>query len=142
VPRRRARRLHVGLFGYSRNLGEIRLPRAIGFCASLYSIGLPPELLGLAALDEKEFDSLREIYVHFDEDMQDAIKFLNLKSLDFLPPKLAKDISYVLEHLEQPASDERHDVITDRIRTAVAEGKQHPLRDEIVQAALIRRFLG
>ncbi|MDO8339249.1 MAG: phosphoenolpyruvate carboxylase [Candidatus Burarchaeum sp.] len=142
VPKRRARRLHVGLFGYSRNLGEIRLPRAIGFCASLYSIGLPPELLGLAALDEKEFDSLRDIYVHFDEDMQDAVKFLNMKSLGFLPPKLAKDISYVLEYLEPPASDEHHDAITDSIRTAVSECKQHPLRDEIVQAALIRRFLG
>ncbi|MDW8094999.1 MAG: phosphoenolpyruvate carboxylase, partial [Caldimicrobium sp.] len=46
VPRRRMRKLHVGLFGYSRQLGKVSLPRAIGFCASCYSMGLPPEIIG------------------------------------------------------------------------------------------------
>ena len=50
VPRRRDRKLHVGLFGYGRTLDgvgdEVTLPRAIGFAASMYSIGIPPELLG------------------------------------------------------------------------------------------------
>ena len=44
VPRRRERKLHVGLFGYGRSLGGFggaTLPRAIGFAASLYSIGVP-----------------------------------------------------------------------------------------------------
>ncbi|MCB4757147.1 MAG: phosphoenolpyruvate carboxylase, partial [Elusimicrobia bacterium] len=50
VPSRRMRRLHVGLFGYSRSVGGKRMPRAISFCASFYSVGLPPELLGLAIL--------------------------------------------------------------------------------------------
>ena len=48
VPRRRERKMHVGLFGYGRSLGGVggvTLPRAIGFAASLYSIGVPPELL-------------------------------------------------------------------------------------------------
>jgi phosphoenolpyruvate carboxylase len=36
VPARRKRKLHVGLFGYARKMGEHRLPRAIGFTASLY----------------------------------------------------------------------------------------------------------
>ena len=46
IPNRRARRIHVGLFGYSREISNpkqknrIILPRAITFCASLYSIGI------------------------------------------------------------------------------------------------------
>ena len=34
VPRRRMRKLHIGLFGYSRSIGGISLPRAISFCAA------------------------------------------------------------------------------------------------------------
>jgi len=47
LPQRRLRKLHIGLFGYARNSGKTLLPRAIPFCATLYSMGLPPELLGL-----------------------------------------------------------------------------------------------
>ena len=42
IPARRKRKLHVGLFGYTRAVAGKRLPRAISFCASLYSIGIPP----------------------------------------------------------------------------------------------------
>jgi phosphoenolpyruvate carboxylase len=35
VPQRRKRVLHVGLFGYSRSSGGIKLPRAIKFTASI-----------------------------------------------------------------------------------------------------------
>src|SRR5207253_5195682 len=52
VPRRRLRKLHVGLFGYSRGTAGVTLPRAIPFCASLYSLGVPPELIGLAAVSD------------------------------------------------------------------------------------------
>ena len=41
VPRRRKRKLHIGLFGYSRSMEGVKLPRAIGYCCALYSIGLP-----------------------------------------------------------------------------------------------------
>src|SRR5436190_10066027 len=46
LPKRRERVQHVGLFGYSRGVGKVKLPRAIGFTASLYSIGIPPEFIG------------------------------------------------------------------------------------------------
>ena len=51
--------MHVGLFGYGRSLGGVggvTLPRAIGFTASLYSIGVPPELLGLGSLSQSDLE--------------------------------------------------------------------------------------
>ncbi|HID05029.1 MAG TPA: phosphoenolpyruvate carboxylase, partial [Aigarchaeota archaeon] len=52
IPARRARRLHIGLFGYSRRLGGKNLPRAIPFTAVFYSLGMPPEFIGLRALEQ------------------------------------------------------------------------------------------
>ena len=46
VPARRARKLHIGLFGYSRCVAGVCLPRAISFATALYSVGIPPEFLG------------------------------------------------------------------------------------------------
>ena len=80
VPKRRERKMHVGLFDYGRSLGGVggvTLPRAIGFAASLYSIGVPPELLGLAALDEDDLAFVREVYPSIDGDLRAALRFAN-----------------------------------------------------------------
>ena len=68
------------LFGYGRSLdgvGGVTLPRAIGFTASLYSIGVPPELLGLAALTDVDLAFVREVYPSLDEDISAALRFTN-----------------------------------------------------------------
>ena len=55
--------MHIGLFGYSREIGSVRLPRAINFTAALYSVGIPPEILGLSSLSsltDKEYERLNE----------------------------------------------------------------------------------
>ena len=80
VPKRRERKMHVGLFGYGRSLGGVggvTLPRAIGFSASLYSIGVPPELLGLGALDDDDLAFVREVYPSLDGDLRAALQFAN-----------------------------------------------------------------
>ncbi|MFW5730477.1 MAG: phosphoenolpyruvate carboxylase, partial [Desulfonatronovibrionaceae bacterium] len=65
VPKRRARKLHVGQFGYARAIGEVSLPRAISFTCSMYSLGLPPELLAFESLDRKDLDFVLETYPSF-----------------------------------------------------------------------------
>ena len=77
VPARRRRKLHVGLFGYARTMHGVALPRAIGFTASLYSVGLPPEVLGLDALTEQDLEFVRGAYLNFDADLRDAVRYLN-----------------------------------------------------------------
>ena len=67
IPQRRARKLHIGLFGYSRNVRGVILPRAIPFAAAFYSLGIPPEFIGgkvLADLGEGEWDILRRYYIN------------------------------------------------------------------------------
>ncbi len=71
VPQRRARKLHIGLFGYSRSVAGVTLPRAIPFAAALYSIGIPPEFIGckvLEDLNENEWNALQKHYVNMKHD--------------------------------------------------------------------------
>ncbi|MHA1255980.1 MAG: phosphoenolpyruvate carboxylase, partial [Promethearchaeota archaeon] len=77
IPKRRKRKLHIGLFGYCRKMGDFCLPRAIKFTASLSSLGLPPSILGLNALDNKDYDFVKTQYIYFEEDLKDSLKFFN-----------------------------------------------------------------
>ena len=141
VPGRRARKLHVGLFGYSRSMKGIKLPRAIKFCAAFYSIGLPAELLGLSALSEKEFDELHGLYTKIDEDLKDSTRYLNMANLDRMPQAVRKGVKKALEYIEcEP--DEEYAEITTRIYDNFKTGKHTHLAEDIKAAAWKRRFLG
>lgn len=141
VPGRRARKLHVGLFGYSRSMKGIKLPRAIKFCAAFYSIGLPAELLGLSALSEKEFDELHTLYTKLDEDLKDSTKYLNMANLERMPLSVRKGVKKALELVEcEP--DEDYAEITTRIYDNYRAGKHTHLAEDIKAAAWRRRFLG
>ena len=87
IPKRRDRKLHTGLFGYARSLDGVTLPRAISFTASLYSLGCPPELLGLTAFTPASYSRAREVYYFFEEDLRDALRSLNPDS-PYLPAGL------------------------------------------------------
>lgn len=138
VPQRRKRKLHIGLFGYSRKLGDISLPRAIAFTAALYSIGLPPELLALNSLSKEDLESLKDIYVGFKCDLKDALKFANLKSKLF-PEELKKAIEDLGIEFEE---NEEHKELTDFIIKSLEENKTDDLEKYVLRAAHIRRFLG
>jgi len=141
VPSRRSRKLHIGLFGYSRSLKGIKLPRVISFCASLYSIGVPPEALGLSALTEKDLDELKTIYVGFEEDLRDALAYMNENNFKYLPAALGKKLKKakgIVEH----GTDARHAEITSRVLRSASRGDTSELREDIEKAAWIRKFLG
>jgi phosphoenolpyruvate carboxylase len=138
VPNRRKRKLHIGLFGYSRNMGRIALPRAIKFTAALYSIGLPPELLGLSALTREDIQFVNQEYVNFEDDLRDAVRYLNLDT-GLVPEELA---SKVKECPGIVPLDEEHKEITSRIAALVKENTIEGLSESVLRAASLRRFLG
>jgi len=145
VPQRRLRKLHIGLFGYSRGLGNIHLPRAIPFCAALYSIGLPPELLGLYSMDESDLRIVKEIYPspNFEQDLGDALPFYNPKSFSLLTPEMRRQIEKTLSIIDidyQPNME--HLEITSQIIQCLERTETHYLPQLITQAAQLRRFLG
>lgn len=140
VPGRRKRKLHVGLFGYSRGSGEVKLPRAITFCAALYSIGIPPEMLGLDALEEKDYEYIHSVYPGFERDLKDALVYLNKENLKLFP-EIEKKILPVLERFEFE-TDEPHRALSKYILKKVENGGHEALQEEIVKAATMRKFLG
>ena len=142
VPRRRERKMHVGLFGYGRSLGGVggvTLPRAIGFAASLYSIGVPPELLGLACLSESDLEFIREVYPNVDEDLRAALRFTNERHVREL---LGDNYMNIVEQFTDEL-DRVHEGLTSAIWASVASGDETTRRFQFVEeAAQLRHFLG
>jgi phosphoenolpyruvate carboxylase len=139
VPRRRKRKLHIGLFGYSRSLEGIKLPRAIGFCCAFYSIGIPPEILGLDALDERDLDYLRQVSPHFDDSMKDALRYMNPDSMKLLPLKVKMSVDNLGLDYEV---DEVHNQITTQVLDNIKNSSGKGLEEFVLRAANQRGFLG
>ncbi|MBI3955273.1 phosphoenolpyruvate carboxylase, partial [Candidatus Gottesmanbacteria bacterium] len=76
VAKRRERVQHIGLFGYSRGVGKVHLPRAISFTASLYSLGIPPEIIatGRGLKRAKKIGLTEEIFRYYVNLKKDIIK--------------------------------------------------------------------
>lgn len=141
IPKRRKRKLHIGLFGYSRNTEGLVLPRAITFCASLYSIGLPPDILGLSALSEKEIDKIRQVYRSIDEDLADAFQYFNKDNLKYLPIEIQSKVNNILSKFDFEV-DENHKTITTSIMESIRKRDFTNIEENILKAGNIRNFLG
>jgi len=140
VPQRRKRKLHVGLFGYSREGSGVKLPRAIKFCASLYSIGLPPEILGLSTLDESDWDFLNQNTGVMD-DMAEALAYFNEESLSMLSEDLAKDLKKIISRFKLDIN-KKHEKITSFIIGDLKKNNLMEISENIERAAYVRNFLG
>ena len=156
LPKRRERVLHTGLFGYSRGVGKVRLPRAISFTGSLYSLGVPPEIIGAgrglkAAAEKNGIKLLQKYYVNLKKDLQLAGNYLNKNNLKLLTEKHhawrevleeVKNIEEILKiKLGPKTSEERkHAKLTEIICKKILAGK-FP-KKEIEQAAHFRHSLG
>ena len=142
VPKRRERKMHVGLFGYGRSLGGVggvTLPRAIGFSASLYSIGVPPELLGLASLDEDDLAFVREVYPSIDGDLRAALSFANERHVKEL---LGEPYLDLLGQFTDEL-DRVHEGLTSAIWASLNRDSTTVEIDHYIQeAAHLRLFLG
>ena len=142
IPRRRERRLHVGLFGYGRSMEGVEgvtLPRAIRFTASLYSIGVPPELLGLAALNQADLAFVREVYPNLDSDLRAALRFANERHVKEL---LGEPYLRLLGQFTDEI-DRVHEGLTSAIRASISNSNATMRVSHFVEeAAHLRRFLG
>lgn len=164
VPARRARRLHVGLFGYSRMIGDVAMPRAIPFTASLYSLGLPPEFIGLrvfGTLKEDEQRAMLDAYRNIKEDLRFAAEFFSWRNLDTIRESGAFDKMFVESALPLLVEDvkvaeevmglrmgpnssvaRRHENSTNDFIILFSEGKMEEAKKALVKAAKLRRSLG
>jgi phosphoenolpyruvate carboxylase len=171
VPRRRARKLHIGLFGYSRNIKGKAMPRAIPFAAAFYSIGIPPEFIGASALGEiteDEWRALESTYVNLRKDLRavgSLVSWQTINMLMELHPRVAKiagmgreslrdslgklvaDLSAVEERFSVklgPRGNEskKHENFTNNFLISYVEGEDDEAHDAFNQAAKLRRSLG
>ncbi len=108
IPKRRERVQHIGLFGYSRSVGDLKLPRAIGFTASCYSLGIPPELFGTGAgikraLKEGKMKTIESLYTTLRPSLKTAGRYFRKESLSELGlDMLADDIATIEDYLGEP----------------------------------------
>lgn len=156
LPKRRERVQHVGLFGYSRGVGKVKLPRAIAFTGALYSIGIPPEIIGtgrgLKKITElRKLNLVQKYYKYIKEDLEIAGGFLNKDNLNTLSKK-SKPWKGVLEDIEEiekvfnitlgpkKESEYTHKWLTGKILVKI-EQNESPT-ELIVEAATLRKSLG
>jgi phosphoenolpyruvate carboxylase len=151
IPQRRERLQHVGLFGYSRRLGETSLPRAIGFVASCYSLGIPPELIGTGrglkeARERGKLPLLESSYKTLRQSLLNAGRYLSKESLEVMGlDDIIQDVRLIEEYLGEelgPRTDleSQHCELVSKIVPALSNGSA-PVA-EIEQAAIARRSLG
>lgn len=138
IPKRRKRKLHIGLFGYSRKMNNVTLPRAITFTAALYSIGLPPELLGLNALTDEDMTYIRSVYTNVDTDLRDAYRFFD-PTCPFVPEELTPAIARFCSSF---ATDETHQTLVAQVRARMNHPESDDAKNAVLQAAKVRGFLG
>ncbi len=171
VPARRARKLHIGLFGYSRNVAGVTLPRAITFAAALYSIGIPPEFIGAKVIedfDEAEWRVAEKYYVNLQKDFASVggyVSWQNVNMLMDMHLKTAKrvemdvdnlrlaltrilaDLKTVEEKLDvklgpRTSTQRKHENFTNNFLISYLEREDEEAKKALVEAAKLRKCLG
>ncbi|MEM2098348.1 MAG: phosphoenolpyruvate carboxylase [Candidatus Bathyarchaeia archaeon] len=171
VPPRRARKLHIGLFGYSRNVAGTSLPRAITFTAACYSIGIPPEFIGCKVLDEltnNELELIQKHYVNLKHDLNTAGSHLAWQNINMLmenhaivaerarisEEKLKSGLARILDDLKtaeetfgvklgpRSLTDKRHENFVNNFMIAYIQHENTEAQQALVEAAKLRRCLG
>jgi len=165
VPSRRARKLHIGMFSYGRRVKDVELPRAIPFACVLYSLGLPPELIGLNALNtlsEEEYDAVEQLYSNIREDLSKAASYVcmenvntllagvenpTLKPLTNILPLYVESLETLENQLNirigpKNTTERKYSNIVNNFLISFIEGDLISAGEELLRAAKIRRCLG
>ncbi|MEK7633458.1 MAG: phosphoenolpyruvate carboxylase [Patescibacteria group bacterium] len=156
LPKRRERVLHIGLFGYSRGVGKVKLPRAIGFTGALYSLGIPPEFLGTGrgikyAIKNNQIKLLEKYYLNIKKDLRQAGRFVQKDKLIKLANKsqIWKDIlrdvleieKYLGEKLEPKTKEEKeHYILVEKLWIKLNSKKKY--LKYLDRMAVLRKSLG
>lgn len=144
VPKRRLRKLHVGLFGYGRDTADLALPRAITFCAGLTSIGLPPEVIALAGLDDDDWAHACARLPQLRDEIAAALPWLDESVADELPEPLRESVRVAGRRFDLGAlRNDQHLELSRAIRRNVLGGGSAASSPElVVRAASVRHYLG
>lgn len=156
IPKRRERVLHIGLFGYSRGVGKVKLPRAISFTGALYSLGVPPEIIGTGrgiarAQKEGKIALIEKYYLQLGDDLDRSGRFLNKDNLQKLAKEneawngVIEDTAAIEAYLKKPLgpktdAEKQHLKLTDKIYKKMVKGET--LGKLIEEAARLRKSLG
>jgi len=156
LPDRRERVQHVGLYGYARGDGTVKLPRAIKFTGAFYSLGVPPEYIatGRSLRIAKEMgmvDLVERLYVNLRRDLTHAGKYLNKENLALLSKdnesfaSIAEDVkeieSYLGETLGPKTSRHMlHRNFVSNVYHLYRAGEDY--QQSLLRAAEIRKSLG
>lgn len=156
LPGHRERMQHIGLFGYSRGIGKVKLPRAINFTGALYSIGVPPELIasGRSLVLAKKWGILKlveKLCPYLKEDFSHAGHYLNRENLDLLCKENAawKAVRSEIDDIEKIVGvkvgpEKPHHVIHRNLTSNIYQKLKlgEDFSDDLLTAAEIRKSLG
>lgn len=140
VPQRRKRKMHIGLYRYSRQMEGMQLPRAIPFCAVLYSIGIVPDVIGLNALSQDDIDYLHEIYPNFEEDYKTALKYFNPENFEKFPELKRKIEGFIKNIGFEP--NEEHRKVSSQFMENISKRNFRKAEENMLEMATLRKFLG
>ncbi|MDA1317294.1 MAG: phosphoenolpyruvate carboxylase [bacterium] len=159
LPKRRERVQHIGLFGYSRGVGDVKLPRAIGYTAALYSLGTPPELIGTGrglkwAKKHSTLDLLESTYINLRSDLLHTVSYTNKELLETLAKDnkgfamMLEDYYEIVKYLESKGVDvskitedmKEHQILSDIIYSHILTDKD--ATKHIEKAARLRKSMG
>lgn len=153
IPSQRDRLPPIGPLAYGRReIAELTFPRVIKVTAAFYTIGLPPEFLGLSGLKElepSERELLLELYPSLPGDLLYAAKFLNLKVAGQFVGPLARRVERGVEVAERvlgidiyAQADEAYQSLLALAERYVALLLKSPSRQQLTAARRVFRQLG
>ena len=153
-PKRRERHLHIGLLSYGRKMKKMTLPRAITFTGSFYSIGIPPEFLGVGAfgkLDNDDLILINKYYKNCISNLKDAGKYLNWQNFSKLGEgnngwlKVKVDIIKAQDILKLEFGPQNKDELEHMKLTKTllnSKKNQKKVHRLIIQSGILRKSLG